>query len=946
MRTPNKEQLKAIETVDGPVRIIAGPGTGKTETLVKRTIYLIEECEIKPENIFIATFTEKAAKELITRISDELSQRNIAMNLNEMYIGTFHSLCLRILREYTQSGKNYGTLDEFDQRYLVFQNMKKFENIQGVHSVLSPKGSMWKHAEEICQYVNILSEELITPEDLKADQNTDIAAVGDILETYQEILKEKNMLDFSSMQTETYKLLCNHKEILDELQSRITHIMIDEYQDTNYIQEQLVLLLAEKHKNICMVGDDDQALYRFRNATVRNILEFPQKFPPKECHEIELVTNYRSNSNIVDFYNNWMSNPVGFEWNGFRCPKTIEPHENTTLHSPAVVKLSSQNNEDEWHQKIFTFIKGLKDSGKITDYNQIAFLFRSVKNARVTALSRFLENHGINVYSPRSGMFFQREEIMLTIGCLLLMFPNYTRKLKKRKYVKKTPKYLKYYKECLLFVKDYLMKDTNLLRWIWDKGKFHSELTGTTDYAYRGLLYQLFKHRLFSKFLDTDVNAGVIDVQPVRNLAKFMQLIGKFEEMYGIDFLDAKESETHNGYRMIDLYTEHLFNQYFALLCNECIFEYEDESEYAPSGCVSFMTIHQSKGMEFPVVVVGSLWDWPWGQNNPVMRAIRRTYFKRHTYERNCYRKDFWRLYYTAFSRAQNLLVLTCNEDNNTPRCYFQPLYENLPSIENSNFNISEFSFEAVHNVNLKNSYSFTSHVSLYETCSRQYKFYKELGFQPARTRDMLLGTLVHETIEDVHRAVLRNKEDSISDENVRRWFNANCKSLARTRHVRLTGSQLNDALKQVLRYVAAQKSDWSRIKQAEVKLSVAESDYIVEGKIDLIRSDGDKVEIVDFKTERKPASVSRKYRRQLNIYAYLVEKCTGQRVSKMTLYYTGEDSENPTVTFDYNENVVNDTMASFDETVHKIMNKDFRECANNPGVCQRCDLRFYCARG
>ena len=162
----NKEQREAITKVGGPVRIIAGPGTGKTETLVKRTIYLIEKCEVKPENIFIATFTEKAARELITRISNELSRRNIAMNLNEMYIGTFHSLCLRILREYTQSGKNYGTLDEFEQRYLVFQNMERFANIQGVHRVLSTNGSKWKHAKEICDFVSIIVEELVKPEEL------------------------------------------------------------------------------------------------------------------------------------------------------------------------------------------------------------------------------------------------------------------------------------------------------------------------------------------------------------------------------------------------------------------------------------------------------------------------------------------------------------------------------------------------------------------------------------------------------------------------------------------------------------------------------------------------------------------------------------------------------------------------------------------------------------
>ena len=228
----NEDQKKAITTAEGPVRIIAGPGTGKTYTLIQRAIYLIEERNIAPKNIFMATFTEKAAKELITRITNAFSNRGINVNINDMYIGTFHSLCLRILREHlddTRLSKNYRILDDFDQHYLVSQNMKRFGNIHGINNVLSLNGDDWEHAEEICRYVNILSEELITTEELKADSNTDIVAVGEILETYQAILKENNMIDFSFMQTETYKLLCDHPEILEELQSRITHIMIDEY---------------------------------------------------------------------------------------------------------------------------------------------------------------------------------------------------------------------------------------------------------------------------------------------------------------------------------------------------------------------------------------------------------------------------------------------------------------------------------------------------------------------------------------------------------------------------------------------------------------------------------------------------------------------------------------------------------------------------------------------
>lgn len=951
----NEGQRKAIAAAEGPVLITAGPGTGKTYTLVQRAIYLIEECGLKPESIFIATFTEKAAKELITRITNELSDRGIVANINEMYIGTFHSLCLRILKEhleFTRLRRNYRLLDAFDQQYMVFQNIHRFRNIPELEVAL-PNGGAWKQSEAICNYVNNLSEELVTPEELMSDTDLSIAALGRILKEYRDVLTEGNLMDFSSIQIEAYHLLQDNVEILEELRSKVTHIMVDEYQDTNFIQEQLVFLLAGDRKNICVVGDDDQGLYRFRGATIRNILEFPQKFAEGECRVIPLVINYRSNSDIVDFYNEWMATTDGakfkFRWDNFRYDKRIEPHEKTTLHSPAVVKLAGVDDTDEWHEKILQFIKDLKASGKLTDYNQIAFLFNSVKHPRVTALARFLEENHINVYSPRSDMFFQRDEIRLALGCLMLMFPRYIQGLENGDYTFLQPAHLTYYRNCIMAANEYLTQPENsdLLKWIRRRGKDHVGLKGATDYAYCGLMYQLFEFQPFAGILDTEMDVGVVDIRPARNLAKLTQIVGKFEYLHRVDVLDAGE---YRGKRRIDQNTELLFNMYLRLLFDGGITEYEDDSEYAPSGCVSFLTIHQSKGMEFPIVLVDSLTNVPRKNTNDLMMQIEERYFKRPAFEPYGVTKyfDFWRLYYTAFSRAQDLLILTCNEDKRTPSNYFKDIYGELQSVESPGFDIGEFDFKPVKGVNIKNTYSFTSHITVYETCALQYKFYKELDFMPVRANAMLFGTLVHETIEDIHRAALRYEEQTITEENVSRWFDSNYVSLTKTEHTYLAGPQREAALKQVLRYVDRQHGDWSQIQQAEVDVSLVKPDYIIEGKVDLIRGEGDIVEIVDFKSQRKPDMVKdreqlEQYRRQLHIYAHLVEERTGQKVSKMHIYYTGEDSGVPTITYPYMKSAVEGTMAVFDDTVHKIMKKDFRRCAKDPKVCNACDFRFYC---
>ena len=293
-----------------------------------------------------------------------------------------------------------------------------------------PNGGAWKWSEAICGLVGTLTEELVDADAMARDGKAEIRVLSAIMKQYQQLLTDENLIDFAKIQTECYRLLKDNPQILSDLQEKIHYLMIDEYQDTNYIQEQIVFMLGEKYGNICVVGDDDQGLYRFRGATIRNILEFPNKFENGACKVIPLTVNYRSNSDIVDFYNEWISTTEGskfkFEWKNFRYSKHIAPFKQTDLKSKAVVKLTSNEDEDEWHEKILGFIYKLKGSGKLTDYNQLAFLFSSVKSTQVTSLANYLEANGINVYSPRSDMFFRRREIMLTIGCMTVSYTHLT----------------------------------------------------------------------------------------------------------------------------------------------------------------------------------------------------------------------------------------------------------------------------------------------------------------------------------------------------------------------------------------------------------------------------------------------------------------------------------------------------------------------------------------
>jgi DNA helicase-2/ATP-dependent DNA helicase PcrA len=276
----NPQQLEAILATDGPVLIIAGPGSGKTFTLVERIVYLIKHKGVAPESLFVVTFTDKAARELTTRISNRLAELGIKFNLNEMYLGTFHSICLRILeefREFTRLKRSFTLFDQFDQQYFLYQRIKEFRELPDAQLVMGDDQSgRWAQSENLLKWLNKVSEEALDAATLAAAPQVEIRALASCFVKYQELLHENNSLDFSGIQYEALQLLEKRPEVLAQLREKLTYLMVDEYQDTNTIQERILLLLAGEKRNLCVVGDDDQGLYRFRGATIRNILEFPR----------------------------------------------------------------------------------------------------------------------------------------------------------------------------------------------------------------------------------------------------------------------------------------------------------------------------------------------------------------------------------------------------------------------------------------------------------------------------------------------------------------------------------------------------------------------------------------------------------------------------------------------------------------------------------------------
>lgn len=948
----NPQQLEAILATDGPVLIIAGPGSGKTFTLVERIVYLITQKGVAPESLLVVTFTDKAARELTTRISNRLTDLGIKFNLNEMYLGTFHSICLRLLedfREFTRLKRSFTLFDQFDQQYFLYQHIKDFRELPDAQLVMGDdQTGRWAQSENLLKWLNKVSEEALDATTLAAASEPEIRALATCFAKYQELLHEHNSLDFSGIQYEALQLLEQRPEVLAQLRERLTHLMVDEYQDTNTIQERILLLLAGEKKNLCVVGDDDQGLYRFRGATIRNILEFPALFDDGQCKQVKLTVNYRSHPDIIRFYNEWMKEQV---WDDgtrvFRFAKQILPREDNFPDVPTAVRLAASDDKGDttnWHAEVLAFLNGLKASGQLTDWNQVAFLFRSVKNDKVVALARFLEAQGVPVFSPRSNMFFEREEIRLMIGALIFLFPQFP---KVRAWAEGVtlPIWGYYDQLCFKPFADELRKPENksLLDWARPLAKRHIVLTQNTDYAFSGLFYQLIQFPLFSRFLTEEAVQGVDKGRAARNLGTFSKLLTKFEYLHFVSVLNPQYLEKN---------IRDLFNQFLRFLQDGGIGEYEDEAEYAPKGCVSFLTIHQSKGLEFPVVVCGSLEAVPRKQYSALDVLLEDGgYLSKERFEPLDHIKnfDFWRLFYTAFSRAQNLLVLAAQEKQGrgkSPSKYFERLFYELPSWRD--VDLSALTFEAVKQINLKREYSFTSHITVFENCAEQYRFFKDLEFAPIRESPMLFGTLVHQTIEDIHKTVLRGEEGTITFDAIKSWFSTNYAMLSKKERVYLAPSSQQAALLHVLRYYERENGNWDRIKEAEVEISLVKDQYILKGSVDLIRGEHDTVEIIDFKSEKKPDMEKdrdrlRQYQSQLEVYAHLVEERTGQKVSRMHLYYTGEDGGNPYVSFNKDDRAIGKTIARFDDIVARIERQDYQIAARPAKLCLSCDMRAYC---
>ncbi|NLY78799.1 MAG: ATP-dependent helicase, partial [Lysinibacillus sp.] len=603
------------------------------------------------------------------------------------------------------------------------------------------------------------------------------------------------------------------------------HVIIDEFLDTNRIQEQLFFRLAKGHKNLCVVGDDDQALYRFRGATVENFVQFPQRsqsYLQTSQKLIKLNINYRSKKQIVTTYTNFIDK---VSWVRENCNGYYRLHDKN-------IKAFSQDNDisvitttpsksEDLSKEIAQFVRKLIDEKKVEDPNQIAFLFPALKNnLHVKRMKKALEMEGINVYAPRAGRFLEVEEAKAMFGIFTKIIGRPARQnfsgaykdyhdwldivegtaeelMQKddrlERFVNTKKEELKRCKE------DYirLLKTANDYGWTLKElyvPHLHKRILSKTPLISEQSIKGLGSNRL-DRIIEQRNKAGKpLSLQYIFNRATsvdwnvldlFYRLCGfpYFSQMFkfaerGLDegpicnlsmiskylsrYMEQSSSSVITGSRLIeDYFANDFFGRYVYGLFRLGETEVENVETPFPKGRVPFLTIHQSKGLEFPYVILGNLGKK--NKNVPREEEIVRPLIDSDNEPLERIPEfDTMRLFYVALSRAEEMLVISNLRGQGQPvEPAFKELlaemnYPEIPSVSVSSMPKVKVTEEKIPKV-----YSYTGDYLMYLKCPRNYMVFKKYEFVPSRTQTMLFGTLVHQTIEDIHNQIISLRGES-----------------------------------------------------------------------------------------------------------------------------------------------------------------------------------------
>lgn len=607
--TLNREQREAVMQTEGPVLILAGAGSGKTRALTHRIVYLIEEFGVNPWNILAITFTNKAAEEMRERVDGLVS-----FGADQIWVSTFHSLCVRILRRHID---RLG----FDNRFTIYDTDDQKTVMKGVCKRLNIDTKAYKE-RSLLSAISSAKDNLVDVREYEMNTMGDYhkMVIAKVYREYQETLKRNNALDFDDIIVKTVELFKTCPEILNSYQERFKYIMVDEYQDTNTAQFELVRLLADKYRNLCVVGDDDQSIYKFRGANIRNILDFELHYP--EAKVIKLEQNYRSTSSILDAANAVIHNNAG------RKEKTLwtQKKEGSRVHFR---QLDTAYEEAEFIAD--DICRRMRQDG--VSYKDCAILYRT--NAQARILEERMMNENIPYVVVGGVNFYSRMEIK-DILAYLKTIDNGLDEVALRRIINvpkrsigaaSVEKISVYAQERGISLFDAMCEAKNVPGLGRSAEKVEAFVnmiqvfrSGLDSYGIVDLIRAVLERIKYAEYLQEQDDEDAED--RMNNIEEFISKASRYEETH--DYIELSE-----------------FLSEVALVADIDNVENKDDR-------VLLMTLHSAKGLEFPVVYLSGMEDGLF----PSFMSIAAPDPEELEEER--------RLAYVGITRAKEELTLTC----------------------------------------------------------------------------------------------------------------------------------------------------------------------------------------------------------------------------------------------------------------------------------------------
>jgi DNA helicase-2/ATP-dependent DNA helicase PcrA len=903
--TPNEQQKSAITSTADRLRIIAGPGTGKTETLTRRIAHLINKRGVPPEEIIAFTFTEKAAGELLTRV-----QNHVGSLEKRPWVGTIHSFCLELLEDHREEvfDGDHTILGEEGQLVFLYSNYQDLE----LDSVKFPLDAVAVHfskamdlgiqPSDYVQFAQQSAQKIKTIPEHRPDRRSKIEAAEDrlsIAESYQryhQLMSNQDTVDYATMIQQALDLIKQNGQVQDEISNSYSHLLVDEYQDTNRTQEALINEIIELGCSLCVVGDDDQSIYRFRGATVDNLLEFDERF--ESVRTISIKTNYRSDNSIVNVSQEVIKN------NDRRLEKTIKSNSD----KPGKVGQIQKGSLKSEAAAVSDFIQKQLDGCEIDSPNNIALLFRSVSRDAGPYITA-LRNRGIPVEVTGVADIFQDQ----LINSLIMIIDHILGESTEEELINNNILNI-----CDEAASNHYSGDsircghTSCKKAISALERLNEEYDGDDFVEPKSFFYEILSsfeaiQNLLQHYEDKDSS------EELRYLAGLSDVFGQISKI-----------------------TEHTTLRYLRDLIS--IVQDQGVQPDLPSrnSGVNIMTIHQAKGLEFDTVVIPALLDgkFPTKDRPDPLQIPSQLRVEPEYKSGDDHLSDERRLFYVAMTRAESTLVFSTNKEGKRSK-FLDELPERAVSDIDPKPTVAQNDQRFI--ISRRDELETTSftQISYFTQCPLRYGLHFDYGFERTDQPQFFYGISVHRALERFFTQI-QEGENPTTDLLLScleiEWVDSGYVGKEQELQFKNKAEEILSA------YFRDHHSDFDRIEYVEHPFTIVENNVRVEGKMDRVdRLPTGELQVIDFKVgETKDPGPWEVF--QLQLYALACERTLDAEISGCRFQFL---TSNETLPIEFNDQVRDRLLTRLRSVIDQMKSRKYEP---NPGKhCEQCDFRGFC---